>query len=104
MSAAQFGLEFGVSSIRAFTDAADALTQAAKSIALSHPDSPDLAFLYGSIITDGGDGRDAPSRNVCVFADREVDRSPTGSGVTAGLPRCLQRGASGLAKRALLKA
>ncbi|WP_234985921.1 proline racemase family protein [Pseudogulbenkiania subflava] len=23
-----------------------------------------------------------PSRNVCVFADAEVDRSPTGSGVT----------------------
>ena len=95
IDAAQFGLEFGVSAVRAFTDAADALTQAAKSIALSHPDSPDLAFLYGSIITDGGDGRDAPSSNVCVFADREVDRSPTGSGVTARLAAMFAKGSIG---------
>ena len=92
IDAAQFGLEFGVTSIRAFTDAADALTQAAKSIALSHPDSSDLAFLYGTVITDGGDGRSAPSKNVCVFADREVDRSPTGSGVTARLAAMHARG------------
>ncbi len=85
IDAAQFGLEFGVSSIDAFADAADGLTYAAKSFALSHPDSADLAFLYGTIITDGGDGKSAPSKNVCVFADREVDRSPTGSGVTARL-------------------
>jgi proline racemase len=24
-----------------------------------------------------------PSWNVCIFAEREIDRSPTGSGVTA---------------------
>ena len=92
ISAAQFGLEFGVSSVRDFADAADALTQAAKNIVLSHPDSADLAFLYGTIITDGGDGKDAPSRNVCVFADREVDRSPTGSGVTARLAAMFAKG------------
>ena len=96
ISAAQFGLEFGISPIRAFTDAAGALTQAVKSIALSHPDSPELAFLYGTIITDGGDGNDAPSRNVCVFADREVDRSPTGSGVTARLAAMYARGSTGI--------
>ena len=34
--------------------------------------------------TDGGTGRDgSPSANICVFADEQVDRSPTGSGVTA---------------------
>ncbi|MGE0284262.1 MAG: proline racemase family protein, partial [Rhizobiaceae bacterium] len=45
----------------------------------------DLGFLYGSILTegDGSDGR--ATKNVCVFADAEVDRSPTGSGVTARL-------------------
>jgi trans-L-3-hydroxyproline dehydratase len=96
ISAAQFGLEFGVSSIRAFTDAADALTQAAKGIALSHPDSADLAFLYGTIITGGGDGKGSPTRNVCVFADREVDRSPTGSGVTARLAAMFAKGSIGI--------
>ncbi len=61
IEAAQFGLEFGVSAIRDFTDAADALTLAAKGIALSHPDSADLAFLYGTIITDGGNGKVSPN-------------------------------------------
>jgi proline racemase len=84
--AAQFGLEFGRSRIRDFVDAATALTEAAKvAVPLSHPDHADLAFLYGSILTDGGDGSTKPSTNVCVFADAQVDRSPTGSGVTARL-------------------
>ena len=82
----QFRLEFGRSPARAFVDAATALSAAAReAVPLSHPASPDLAFLYGSILTDGGDGREQPTRNVCVFAGAEVDRSPTGSGVTARL-------------------
>jgi proline racemase len=96
---AQFGLEFGASSVRDFTDAADALTQAAKNMPLSHPDSPDLAFLYGTIITDSGDGKKAPSKNVCVFAGREVDRSPTGSGVTARLAAMYARGSIGIGEQ-----
>ena len=50
----------------------------------THPDDPDLAFLYGTILTDGADAFSAEATaNICVFAAREVDRSPTGSGVTA---------------------
>ncbi|MCH3711888.1 proline racemase family protein, partial [Campylobacter coli] len=38
------------------------------------------------ILTDGLDGwSEAPTRNVCIFADAQLDRSPTGSGVTARL-------------------
>lgn len=83
----QFGLRFGRDRVRGFVDAATALTEAVKrAVPLTHPDHPDLAFLYGSILTDGADPwSDRASRNVCVFADAEVDRSPTGSGVTARL-------------------
>jgi trans-L-3-hydroxyproline dehydratase len=82
----QFGLEFGRDRARDFVDAATCLTEKVKvEIPLSHPDHDDLAFLYGSILTDGGDGSSRPTRNVCVFAEAEVDRSPTGSGVTARL-------------------
>jgi trans-L-3-hydroxyproline dehydratase len=83
----QFGLEFGRDRARDFVDAATALTEKLKAeFPLSHPDAADLAFLYGTILTDGGDGSDGlPTKNVCVFADAEVDRSPTGSGVTARL-------------------
>lgn len=90
----QFGLEFGSSRLRDFVDAATALTAKVKAeLPLSHPDHPDLAFLYGTILTDGGDGSEAPTRNVCVFADAEVDRSPTGSGVTARLAAMYAKGA-----------
>lgn len=58
-------------------------------VPLSHPDGdPDLEFLYGTILTALGPGpfqdQDPTihSRNVCVFADGEVDRSPTGTGVS----------------------
>jgi trans-L-3-hydroxyproline dehydratase len=50
---------------------------------IRHPFEPDLGFLYGTIIM--GPPHDAGhfGRNVCVFADGEVDRSPTGTGVSA---------------------
>ena len=48
-------------------------------VPLAHPDDPDLAFLYGTVLTDGADAwSEQPTANICVFAAREVDRSPTG--------------------------
>ncbi|HJU49575.1 MAG TPA: proline racemase family protein [Pseudogulbenkiania sp.] len=70
--------------LRDVVDAATALSDAVRhSIRVRHPEADDLGFLYGSILTDGRErASDGPSRNVCIFADAEVDRSPTGSGVT----------------------
>ena len=48
---------------------------------LRHPDGhEDLDFLYGTIFVGPQPG--VHSRNVCIFADGEVDRSPTGTGVS----------------------
>ncbi len=50
---------------------------------IRHPrGEPDLDFLYGTIFVERIEARDVHSRNVCVFADGEVDRSPTGTGVS----------------------
>lgn len=59
---------------------------------IEHPEHPELSFLYGVIFT--GPPRDSShhSRNVCVFADGEVDRSPTGTGVSARLAVMSERG------------
>jgi trans-L-3-hydroxyproline dehydratase len=65
-----------------------------KDIEIAHPDEPDLGFLYGAILTDGLDGSGEPSTNVCVFADQQIDRSPTGSGVTARIALAVARGLS----------
>ncbi len=86
LPAQRLDLDVRRSSTRDLAEAAHQITLAAKSaIRLEHPDSPELAFLYGTILTDGGSGKkeEGPSTNICVFADREIDRSPTGSGVTA---------------------
>jgi len=48
-----------------------------------HPSEEDLGFLYGTIFTGPPLSADADSRNVCIFAEGEVDRSPTGTGVSA---------------------
>lgn len=49
---------------------------------IKHPFEEDLSFLYGTIFIDEPQHTSNHSRNVCVFADGEVDRSPTGSGVS----------------------
>ena len=98
LPAAAFGLDVRHAPRAALVAAASAVTQAARAqIPLHHPDDSDLAFLYGTILTDGGDGADppdgaGPSANICVFATNEVDRSPTGSGVTARLALMAARG------------
>jgi trans-L-3-hydroxyproline dehydratase len=52
-----------------------------------HPEESELSFLYGVIVTDSVLREGKPVSNaelgVCFFADKQIDRSPTGSGVAA---------------------
>lgn len=48
---------------------------------VTHPFEYDLSFLYGTIFIDQSPTPGIDSRNVCVFAEGELDRCPTGSGV-----------------------
>lgn len=50
-------------------------------VQVQHPLIPELNQLYGTIISQ--QRKPLHQANVCIFADREVDRSPTGTG-TAG--------------------
>ncbi|MFC2054996.1 proline racemase family protein [Chloroflexota bacterium] len=52
------------------------------SLVIEHPFEPDLSFLYGTIFIGGAHEYGHHSRNVCVFADGEVDRCPTGTGLS----------------------
>lgn len=92
--AGELGLDLHHSPLGRIVEAALQLKAAgAGQLELSHPDDPDLAFLYGIILTDGGSGAGTePTLNVCVFADGQVDRSPTGSGVTARMALLHRRG------------
>lgn len=50
---------------------------------INHPFEQDLSLLYGTIFTGQAQNPNNHSRNVCIFADGELDRSPTGSGISA---------------------
>lgn len=63
-------------------------------VKIRHPLEPGLDTLYGSII-DGPPNTasaGADQSNVCVFADREVDRSPTGTGTSGRAAQLFLRG------------
>jgi trans-L-3-hydroxyproline dehydratase len=84
VQAADVGLSLTPDHARDLIDAGTRI-KAAVSAAhpFSHPTEPDLAFIYGTIFVGPAMASVARSRNVCVFADGEVDRSPTGTGVSA---------------------
>ncbi len=63
---------------------------------IPHPYEPDLSFLYGTIFVGPPLDRGAHSRNVCIFAEGEVDRCPTGTGVSARLAIHHARGEIGV--------
>ncbi len=79
-------IEKGMSIKRAIMEARD----------IVHPFEQDLNFLYGTIFIGPPRGEEADSRNVCVFAEGEVDRSPTGTGVSGRLALHHARGEIGL--------
>ncbi|MGH1366067.1 MAG: proline racemase family protein [Calditrichia bacterium] len=54
-----------------------------KNYDIHHPFEPDLNFLYGTIFIGPAEDPTNSSRNVCIFAEGEVDRCPTGTGVSA---------------------
>lgn len=58
----------------------------------AHPDADDLGFVYGTIFVGQPHDDHHHSRNVCVFADGEVDRCPTGTGVSGRLALHRARG------------
>lgn len=65
---------------RIATDIKEAIESA---LTIAHPADPGLAGLYGVIFTGPPNDPEAHLRNLTVFADAEVDRSPCGTGTSA---------------------
>jgi len=86
VDAADLGLRCIPGDFRRLIDAGVAVKRAvAAAREIRHPFEEDLGFLYGAIFIEPSPDDGVHSRNVCVFADGEVDRSPTGTGVSARL-------------------
>ena len=83
VNAKQVGLELTPNNYRKLIDKGMAIKHAVMaSRSIDHPFESDLSFLYGTIFIDDSPNASYHSRNVCIFADGEVDRSATGSGVS----------------------
>jgi trans-L-3-hydroxyproline dehydratase len=54
-----------------------------ETFSIKHPLEEELGFLYGIIFTGPPHNPSHHSKNVCIFANGELDRSATGSGVSA---------------------
>ncbi len=93
VDAARFGLAIEPSQAGAFIELGRRIKAAvAGTLPVVHPFEPELSFLYGVIFTGPPVVPGHHSRNVCVFADGEVDRSATGSGVSARAALHVARG------------
>ena len=99
---AELGMRVVPEQIEQLTRAGAAITEALRrDHSPAHPYDESLGFVYGTIIVDSdpasspdGLAQDATVRNVTVFADAEVDRSPCGSGTSALLAARHALGAS----------
>jgi proline racemase len=99
---AELGMRVVPDQIEALTRAGAVITEALRmDFTPAHPTDPSLGFIYGTILVDSdpatspdGRARGATIRNVTVFADAEVDRSPCGSGTSALLAARCALGAS----------
>ncbi len=84
VQAAEVGLECTPACFRPLLEKGMAIKRAVmEAYQMDHPFEPDLNFLYGTIFIGPPLQKGADSRNVCIFAEGEVDRSPTGTGVSA---------------------
>ncbi len=104
VEAADLGLRIVPSNVEALTGAGAAITEILRREHVpAHPFDAEMSFVYGTIIVDrspagSGDGRaeGADWRNVTIFANAELDRSPCGSGTSALLAQAAARGRMGV--------
>ena len=83
VDAAEVGVTLGPEAYQQLIDKGMAIKRAVMAAGgISHPFEEDLSLLYGTIFTGVPLSEGADSRNVCIFAEGEVDRSPTGTGVS----------------------
>ncbi|KAI0335049.1 Diaminopimelate epimerase-like protein [Cubamyces sp. BRFM 1775] len=81
------------------------LVGARKEVFRGHGLDSDLEYLYGVIVVDEGEGwvglggLDDGRVGVCFFANQQIDRSPTGSGVSARVALARAKGLLGEGER-----
>jgi trans-L-3-hydroxyproline dehydratase len=84
VEAGEIGLELTIAEAGRCIDLGRRIKQSImQAFEIKHPAEDELGFLYGTIFTGKAQDPANHSRNVCIFADGELDRSATGTGVSA---------------------
>jgi proline racemase len=91
--AERLGLRVEAARLPQLIDAGRAVKRGLEGTAVAHHADPRLGGIYGTIIWEAVGPRH--QRNVTIFADGEVDRSPCGSGTSARLALLADEGALG---------
>lgn len=93
INAEQAGLSVLPEQVRQLIQLGAETKQAVKAmVPIKHPLEPGLDTLYGTIIDGAPAHAGHDQANVCIFADREVDRSPTGTGTSGRAAQLYLRG------------
>ena len=93
INVAQTGLEVRPEQVRALIQlGAETKAAVIAKVKIAHPLEPGLDRLYGTIVDGAPEQAGADQTNVCIFADREVDRSPTGTGTSGRAAQLFLRG------------
>lgn len=97
VNAADVGVGLGSADFRDLIDIGMRIKrEVMRTLPITHPFEADLGFLYGVIFVGAPHDPTHHSRNVCMFADGEIDRSPTGTGVSARAALHFARGEIGM--------
>jgi proline racemase len=90
---AAYGLQIRESEVERLKDFGMEVKNATNmAFSIVHPQLTDIKDIYGTIISGVPRHPGSSQANCCVFADREVDRSPTGSGTAGRVAQLHARG------------
>jgi proline racemase len=90
---AAYGLRIRESEVERLKDFGMEVKNATNAVfSIVHPELTDIKDIYGTIISGVPRHSGSSQANCCVFADREVDRSPTGSGTAGRVAQLHARG------------
>ena len=91
-----FGFDIRESNVEALKQfGAEVKIAANAAVQVRHPLIPEINHIYGTIIHGAPRLPGSTQANCCVFADREIDRSPTGSGTAGRIAQLYLRGHMG---------
>ena len=104
LPAERLGVELTATNHPALVTAAESVKRVVnETMSIVHPLEADLGFLYGTILTGPPEDAAHHSRNICVFANAEVDRSPTGTGVSGRVALLHARGELALGEEIMVE-